>query len=275
MNLIFKRLCIVSLLLTPFTNSATEQRIVALAPHIVEMLFDIGAGDHIVGTVSYADYPEAALTIPRIGGYNGIQIEKILELKPDLVIVWQSGNKVSDIEQMEKMGLNIFYSKPDKIEDVAKELRALGNITGHQAQAEVVANRYSEKLKKLRQQYINVAPMQVFYQLWPQPMRTVNKDTLINQLIDVCQGQNVFSDNPTPYPQISIENVIVAQPEVIILPEQTSEQEIPMIEWHKWPEIPAVKHDRFIGINADLTHRFSTRMLDGIEDMCAKMDAFR
>ena len=275
MDLIFKRLLIISLFLTPFTNNAAEQRIVALAPHIVEMLFDIGAGDHIVGTVSYADYPKAALNIPRIGGYNGIQIEKILELKPDLVIVWQSGNKMSDIEQMEKMGLNIFYSKPDKIEDVAKELRALGKITDHQAQAEEVANRYSEKLNRLRQQYTNVAPMKVFYQLWPEPMRTINKDTLINQLIDVCQGRNVFSDNPTPYPQISIENVIVAQPEVIILPEQTSEQEIPMIEWHKWPEIPAVKHDRFIGINADLTHRFSTRMLDGIKDMCAKMDAFR
>lgn len=266
---------LISLLLTSFSGAAAEQRIVALAPHIVEMLFDIGAGDEIVGTVDFADFPKAALKIPRIGGYHGIQIEKILALKPDLVIVWKSGNKISDIEQMEKMGLNIIYSQPHKIEDVAQELRKLGKITNHEIQAEAVANRYAHKLKTLRQQYDNIAPMKVFYQLWPEPMRTVNKETLINQLIEVCQGENVFASNPTPYPQIGIENVIVAQPEIIILPDEKSNQEQPIIDWHKWPEIPAAKHNRFIRVNADLMHRFSTRMLEGIEDMCEKIDAYR
>jgi len=263
------------LLLSTLTVKAEQLRIVALAPHIVEMLFDIGAGDHIVGTVDYADFPEAALKIPRIGGYHGIQIEKVLALKPDLVIVWQSGNKAADIEQMEKMGLNIIYSKPDNIEDVARELRKLGKHTGYEAQAEAVARRYLNKLTALRKQHANIAPMKVFYQLWPEPMRTINKETLINQLIEVCQGQNVFADNPTPYPQIGIENVIVAQPELIILPEEKSNQVQPVIDWQKWQEIPAVKHQRFIRVNADLLHRFSTRMLDGIEDMCKKIDAFR
>lgn len=264
-----------SLLLASFSGMAAQKRIVALAPHIVEMLFDIGAGDQIVGTVEYADFPNAALKIPRIGSYHGIQIEKVLELKPDLVIVWRSGSKDSDIEQMEKMGLKIIYSQPDKIEDVARELRKLGRHTGHEEQAEIVANRYLQRLKKLRQEHANIAPMKVFYQLWPEPMRTINKETLINQLIEVCQGENVFANNPTPYPQIGIENVIVAQPEIIILPDEKSNKEQPVIDWLKWPEIPAAKHNRFIRVNADLMHRFSTRMLEGIEDMCKKIDAFR
>jgi vitamin B12 transport system substrate-binding protein len=266
---------LVSLLLACFSSVAKDQRIVALAPHIVEMLFDIGAGENIVGTVEYADYPEAALTIPRVGGYHGIQIEKLLALKPDLVIVWQSGNKTSDIEQMEKMGLNIIYSLPHNIEDVASELRHLGKAIGHEAQAEVVANSYTKKLEKLRQDHVNTKPMKVFYQLWPEPMRTINKETIINQMIEVCQGQNVFASNPTPYPQIGIENVIVAQPEIIIYPDEKSAIELPIIDWRKWPEIPAVKHNRFIHVNADLLHRFSTRMLEGIEDMCEKIDEFR
>jgi vitamin B12 transport system substrate-binding protein len=266
---------LLSLFLASYSSIATEQRIVALAPHIVEMLFDIGAGENIVGTVEYADYPEAALTIPRVGGYHGIQIEKVLALKPDLVMVWQSGNKVSDIEQMEKMGLNIVYSLPHNIEDVARELRHLGKAIGHEAQAEVVANNYTKKLEKLRQDHANIKPMKVFYQLWPEPMRTINKETIINQMIEVCQGQNVFADNPTAYPQIGIENVIVAQPEIIIYPDEKSAIEQPIIDWLKWPEIPAVKHNRFIHINADLLHRFSTRMLEGIEDMCEKIDEFR
>tara|TARA_R110001592_G_scaffold134398_2_gene350099 strand:+ start:384 stop:1229 length:846 start_codon:yes stop_codon:yes gene_type:complete len=278
--LVTQAFLLVSLLMASFSGSAAPQRIVALAPHIVEMLFDIGVGDQIVGTVEYADYPEAALKIPRIGGYHGIQIEKVLALKPDLVIVWQSGNKVSDIEQMEKMGLKIAYSQPHAIEDVASELRTLGQLTGHEVQAEMVANRYVQRLEKLRQRYASqhqakIKPMKVFYQLWPEPMRTINKETLINQMIEVCQGQNVFADNPTPYPQIGIENVIVAQPEIIIYPDEKSTIEQPIIDWRKWPEIPAVKHNRFVRVNADLMHRFSTRMLDGIEDMCEKIDAFR
>lgn len=272
-----KAFLLISLLFVFFSGAtaASQKRIVALAPHIVEMLFDIGAGKQIVGTVEYADFPDAALKIPRIGSYHGIKIEKVLELKPDLVIVWRSGSKDSDIEQMEKMGLKIIYSQPHKIEDVARELRKLGKYTGHEVQAEMVANRYLERLKKLRQKHENIAPMKVFYQLWPEPMRTINKETWINQLIEVCQGQNVFADNPTPYPQIGIENVIVSQPEVIILPDEKSNKEQPVIDWHKWPEIPAAKHNRFIRVNADVMHRFSTRMLEGIEDMCEKIDAFR
>lgn len=262
------------LLFSAFSSQA-EQRIIALAPHIVEMLFDIGAGDQIVGTVSYADYPEAALKIPRIGGYHGIQIEKVLALKPDVVIVWPSGNKASDIEKMKNMGLNIVYSQPNKIADVADSLRAFGKITGQETQAEEVAKAYTKRFKNLQHQYAEKKPIKVFYQLWPEPMRTINGGTLINQLIAVCQGENVFATNPTPYPHISIENVIVAQPQVIIIPDEKSDTKQPVINWQKWPEIPAAKHNRFVQVNADLTHRFSTRMLTGIESMCEKIDAFR
>lgn len=250
-------------------------RIVALAPHIVEMLFDIGAGDKIVATVEYADYPEAALAIPRVGGYHGIKIEKILELKPDLVIAWQTGNAKSDLDKLERLGLNVTYSHPKNIEDVAKDLRRLGKLVGHEQQAEKVASAYDAKLKRLRQTYADKKPVPVFYQLWAEPLRTINKTTQINQLIEVCQGQNVFADNPTAYPKIGIENVIVAQPEIIIIPDEKTTRVQPVIEWHKWPEIPAAKNNKFISVNADLLHRFSTRMLSGIEEMCTKIDEVR
>lgn len=271
---------IISAIVSTSAQAANEQpkadmRIVALAPHIVEMLFDIGAGEKIVATVEYADYPEAALSIPRVGGYHGIKIEKILELKPDLVIAWQTGNQTSDIEKMEKLGLNIVYSHPKNIEDVAKDLRRLGKLVGHQQQAEQVANAYDKKLKNLRQTYANKKPVPVFYQLWAEPLRTINKTTQINQLIEVCQGLNVFADNPTAYPKIGIENVIVAQPEIIIIPDEKTTRVQPVIEWRKWPEIPAAKNNKFISVNADLLHRFSTRMLSGIEEMCTKIEEVR
>lgn len=254
---------------------ANDMRIVALAPHIVEMLFDIGVGDKIVGAVEYSDHPEAALDIPRVGGYHGMKIEKILELQPDLVIAWQSGNQVADIEKMQKLGLKVVFSNPSDIADVAKELRYFGSLTGSDVAAEKAATQYESDLKAISEKHKNSKSVPVFYQLWPEPMMTINKDTWINQLIEICQGQNVFGDNPTAYPKIGIENVIVAQPEIIVMPNERSDKEQPVLDWHKWPEIPAVKNNRFVRVNADLLHRFSTRMLSGVEDLCTKIDAVR
>lgn len=257
-------------------NALKQQlRIVAMAPHIVEMLYEIGAGEQIIGTVDYADYPAAAKNIERIGGYYGMQIEKLLALKPDLVIAWQSGNKKSDIEQIQRLGLKLVLSQPNQLTDIAKELRTLGQLTGHQQQAEQVASRYEKKLAQIIDTNSNKKPLRLFYQLWSEPMMTVNKQTWINQLIDICQGINVFADNPTQYPQISIENVIVAQPDLMVMPDEKSAAPQPEIAWHKWPEIPAVKHQRFIHVNADLLHRFSSRMLGGLDELCGKIDLHR
>lgn len=253
----------------------SAKRIVALAPHIVEMLFDIGAGDKIVGAVAYSDYPKAALDIPRVGSYHGMQIEKLLALNPDLVIVWKSGNSQSDIDKMKRLGLKIVFSNPVDIADVATELRYFGGLTGHQQQAESVALAYEQRLKKLRLDNKTKQTIPVFYQLWSEPMMTINGTTWINQLIEVCQGVNVFKDNPTPYPKISTENVIVAQPHLMILPDENSDKPQPIIDWQKWPEIPAVKNNKFIHVDADLLHRFSTRMLSGVADMCEKIDQQR
>ncbi len=256
-------------------SAVSKQRIIAMAPHIVEMLYEIGAGDNIVGTVDYADYPEAAKGIERIGGFHGIQIEKMLALKPDLVIAWQSGSQVSDLEQMQRLGINVVYSHPVKINDVATELRRYGKLTDNVEQAEVAATNFEKKLKNIKSLNEKASSIKVFYQLWPEPMMTINRNTWINQLIEICQGENVFADNPTDYPQISIENVLVTQAELIIIPDEKSDTPQPVINWQKWPELPAVTHNNFITVNADLLHRFAPRMLDGLDDMCQKFDQIR
>lgn len=263
----------------PSTSNLKPLRLIALAPHIVEMLFEIGAGEQIVGAVEYADHPEQALKIPRVGGYYGLQIEKLLALEPDIVFVWQSGNSPSDIEQIKRLGdslgIKVVYSKPKDIEDVATELRLFGKLLGRQQQAEIAARNFEVKLANIKQKYLNKKAIKVFYQLWSEPMMTINDTTWIHQLVEVCQGENVFAKNTTAYPQISIENVMVMQPQVIILPNEKAKKPQPIIAWHKWPEIPAVAANAFISVNADLLHRFSTRMLDGVKDMCEKIEQER
>ena len=250
-------------------------RIVALAPHIVENLYAIGAGDLIVGTLDYADYPQEATKIERIGGYNGISIEKLLMLKPDMVIAWKSGNQAEDLAQIKRLGIELYLSDPRSIEGVASEILKLGQITGHIEQSKKVAEAFTAKLNAIKVTQKDKTTLTGFYQLWPEPMMTVSKNTWINQLIETCQVTNVFANSDTDYPQISIENVIVTKPQVIIIPDEKSKRVMPTVNWQQWPEIPAVKYEQFISVNADLLHRFTPRMLDGLAQMCDKVDISR
>ncbi|MCK8102768.1 cobalamin-binding protein [Pseudoalteromonas sp. 2CM36K] len=250
-------------------------RIVALAPHIVENLYAIGAGDLIVGTLDYADYPQEATKIERIGGYNGISIEKLLMLKPDMVIAWKNGNQAEDLAKIKRLGIELYLSDPRFIEGVASEILKLGQITGHIEQSKKVAETFTAKLNAIKVTQKDKTTLTGFYQLWPEPMMTVSKNTWINQLIETCQVTNVFANSDTDYPQISIENVIVTKPQVIIIPDEKSKRVIPTVNWQQWPEIPAVKYEQFISVNADLLHRFTPRMLDGLAQMCDKVDISR
>lgn len=259
-------------------NSAPEikkLRIVALAPHIVENLFAIGAGDNIVGTVDYADYPYEAKNIARIGGYYGISLEKLLALKPDLVIAWKSGNQQEDIAQIERLGIKVHLSNPTTIEAVQTELLTLGKLTGYEKQSQQVAKAFKQKLAAIIKNQQGKQPISGFYQLWAEPMMTTSESTWIGQLINTCHVNNVFANSTTPYPQISIENVIVTKPQIIIIPDEKSNTPQPNVNWQAWPEVPAVTNNQFIRVNADLLHRFTPRMLDGLADMCDKIDASR
>ncbi|KZN54075.1 cobalamin-binding protein [Pseudoalteromonas luteoviolacea] len=256
-------------------DSKQPSRIIALAPHIVENLYAIGAGDKIVGTVEYADYPEAANRIPRIGGYHGIQLEKVLALAPDLVIVWKNGNKEADIEKLKSLGIPIAYSVSKDIRRVPTELIKLGELTGHKAQAEQLANKFNQRYQQIIKQFQGKASLDVFYQLWPSPLMTTNGKTWIHQTLNMCGVRNVFAEAATEYPQISLENVIAKHPQVIIIPNEKAAKQPQQVQWQKWTEIPAVKHGQYIEVDADLLHRFSTRMLEGVQDMCDKLHASR
>ncbi|MGL4615273.1 MAG: cobalamin-binding protein [Shewanella sp.] len=249
------------------------KRIVALSPHSVEMLYAIGAGDAIVATTDYADYPEAAKHIPRIGGYYGIQMERVLALAPDLIVVWDSGNKAEDISQLKELGFTLYHSSPNRLEDVARELEELGELTGKREQAKQMAADYRAQLMALRLENEHKTAVKVFYQLWSTPLMTVSKNSWIQQLIDVCHGQNVFYAAPSDYPQVSLENVLLVMPEVIV---QSAEKgNVQDVDWSAWPEIPAVKNKQIYPLNADLLHRASPRVLHGVTSLCEALDRAR
>ncbi|WP_227006758.1 cobalamin-binding protein [Shewanella donghaensis] len=263
---------------SPFLDAKTKEaesakRIIALSPHAVEMLYAIGAGDNIVATTDHADFPEAAKAIPSIGGYYGIQIERVLELNPDLVVVWNSGNKMDDITQLKSLGFKVFDSSPKSLDDVANELEQLGELTGNQIQAANVAAKYRQQLADIRAENQLKKPVSVFYQLWSTPLMTVSKGSWIEHIIEACHGENVFLDAASEYPQVSVENVLLTMPEVIL--QSQDEGNVIGVDWSKWPEVPAVKNQHIYQLNADVLHRASPRAILGVEALCGALDKVR
>ena len=256
------------------TKIEVAERIIALSPHSVEMLFLLGAGDKIVGTLDYADYPEQAKAIPRIGGHEGIQLDRLLELEPDLVIVWQTGNQNRDIARIEDFGIPLYISETKRLADIPKELLELAELVGAASEGKALAEAYNKRLRDLRAHYSGRSKVRFFYQLWSDPLRTVASGSWINELFDGCGGENVFSSTTSDYPQVSLESVIEKQPQVIVVPSHKGKK-IPMDMWLDWPEIPAVKNQQMIFFDGDLLHRFSYRTLDGMQQICERFDEIR
>lgn len=251
------------------------ERIIALSPHSVEMLFAMGAGDKIIATTDYADYPAQAKKIERIGGYQGILIERVLELNPDLIIVWQSGNKSEQSAQLKKLGFNLYYSNPTTLDSIAQEIADLGDLVGHQEQAEQLAYQFNQHLAQVKKQYSKKSPVKIFYQLWPAPLQTAAGNSWIQHMLNICQGDNIFNDAANDYPKVSIENVVIRSPEVFIIPLAVNQQKPDDINWQKWPELPAVKNNQLYYLDADLLHRASPRVLDGLDALCESIDKAR
>ncbi|WP_153914562.1 cobalamin-binding protein [Shewanella sp. TC10] len=269
-SLLSRCLILFGLLIVPLTNAeqlpSSSQRLLALSPHSVEMLFAIGAGDRIIGTVDFADYPEQAKSIPRIGSYRHIDIEKVLRMQPDLVIVSASDTSETILAQLTKLGLPVFNTSVGSIENIPERLRSLGKVTQLEKQAEQAANDFSQRLQQLRSIYQGRKPVKVFYQVWPEPLTTVSGGWL-EQMVEECSGVNVFADSLSAYPQVSMEQVLIARPEIILMPRHHGVAENLNV-WQKWQTIPAVKKGQLYQINGDLVNRAGPRLLDGMQLVC-------
>lgn len=251
------------------------KRIVSLAPHITELLFAIGAGDKLAATVEHSDYPLPAKSVTRIGRHNALDLERILLLKPDLIIAWQSGNPVHQVSKLQQLGLQVFYSEPRHLLDIGNTVQRFGQITGLENNASAVQQAFLKKYLALKKQYAGQASVRVFYEIWNQPLMTVNGDHIINEVIELCGGVNVFANLTVLAPTVNLEAVIEADPQVIIASGVGDEAPPWLSEWQQWPHMQAVKQNHIYHINPDIIHRQTVRLLAGAQRVCEILQQVR
>ncbi|HET7775793.1 MAG TPA: cobalamin-binding protein [Azospira sp.] len=251
------------------------RRIVSLAPHITENLFAAGAGDRVVGTVDYSDYPEAAKKIARVGGYSRIDLEAVAALQPDLIIAWESGNAPGHVAKLKGLGIPVFISQPNHIEDVAGQLEKFGQLAGSGEVANGAAARFRSRLAALQKQYSGRPRVSTFYQIWKQPLMSVGKHQIISDAISLCGGDNVFGQVEQLAPKVSEEAVLAANPEAIVASGMDNARPEWLDDWKRWKQITAVARDNLFFVPPELIQRHTPRLLEGAARLCEHLETAR
>ncbi len=251
------------------------QRIVSLAPHVTEVLFAAGAGERVVGVVAYSDYPEAARALPQVGGYASIDMEAVAALRPDLVIGWASGNRAAHLDRLAALGIPVYLNEPRRLDDIARSLERFGRLAGTDATAQAAANDFRARRDVLAARHAARPAVRVFYQIWEQPLLTINGEHLISDAMRLCGGENVFDALAPLAPTVGTESVLAADPEVIVASGMGEARPEWLDRWRRWPRLAAVGADNLYFIPPDLMQRHTPRILDGAQRLCDILEQAR
>lgn len=250
-------------------------RIVSLAPHLTELAFAAGAGEKLVGVSAFSDYPSAAKTIEVVGDAASIDVERVLKLKPDLIIAWRSGNRPGDIARLEKLGLRCYVAELKRLADIPRALRIIGKLAGTEAAAERAASVFEHDLADLAKRYRGGRPVSVFFEIWHRPLMTVNGEHMISDVISLCGGSNLFARASTLAPAVSMENVLAANPEVIVATDAAYLGPDPWADWRRFPQLLAVRKHRLFPLPPEIIERQTPRILQGVRALCERLQAVR
>ncbi|WP_029654206.1 cobalamin-binding protein [Marinobacter daepoensis] len=251
------------------------RRIAALSPGATELAWAAGAGGQVVAVVAFSDYPPAARNVTSVGSHTRMDMERLLVLQPDLVIGWVTGNPTEQLATLREVGIPVFSIEPRSFEAVSQTIERLAVLAGTETEGVAEAERFRQGIAELRETYRNAAPVSVFYQVWDEPLMTVNGEHLIGEMVELCGGENVFSNLERLVPRISAEAVVAADPEAILAGGMGEENRHWLTRWRKFPSLTAVARNNLFFIPPSLVQRPTPRMLEGTRLFCEKLELAR
>ncbi|NRN29606.1 vitamin B12 ABC transporter substrate-binding protein BtuF [Photorhabdus heterorhabditis] len=245
---------------------AKPLRVISLSPSTTELAYAAGLGDNLIAASAYSDYPPQASKLEQVASWQGINLERIVTLKPDIILAWRGGNPQRPLEQLASFGIKIFYSDPETTEQIAQDLERLAEYSPHPEQAKKAATELRQRFADLKQKYASTAPKPVFLQFGTHPLFTASGHTLQSEVLSICGGRNIFANSPVPWPQVGREQVLTRKPEMIVI--SGGEEQIKLIKnfWH--PQLRA----KVITLNEDWFHRAGPRIVLAAEQLCQQLN---
>jgi iron complex transport system substrate-binding protein len=260
-------------LLTMSLGAVAAGRIVALAPHLAELVCAVDACERLVGVVAYTDAPPRAAAQPQVGDAFSVNLEAVLRLQPDLVLAWDGGTPPATVQRLRGLGLRVETLAIGDLDGIGAALLRLGEwIEAPAAEAAVAA--YRERLAGLRARYRDRARLRAFYQTETDPAFSLNRRSPIHEALLLCGADNVFADLPALAAAVGAEAVIAARPDVVVHSQQEDAAAIARY-WRRFPQLPPADARRRVVVDGNTLTRQSPRMLDGVEQLCEGLDRVR
>ncbi len=229
----------------------------------------------MVAVVSYSDYPAEAKQVASVGSHTRIDLEKLVGLAPDLVIGWVTGNPAEQLETLEALGMPVFYIEPRDVEGVASAIERLARLAGTETAGQAVADNFRNTMSALEERYRDRESIPTFYQVWDEPLMSVNDQHLIGQVVEICGGENVFGEQARLVPRIDDEAVLAANPEAIVAGGMGEENRHWLTHWEQYPNLTAVAEDNLFFVPPSLIQRPTPRLMEGTQLLCEKLDIAR
>ena len=247
--------------------SAPARRIVSLAPHATELLFAAGAGERVVGVVAGSNFPPEAARLPVIGDVFALDLERIVALKPDLIVTWPY-TTTPQVGMLRDRGIAVFTTDPRTIDGIAADLERLGELAGTRFEAQRAATAFRAAVADATRTVAQRRRLRVFYQIWDTPVFTIGGGSLITQAIAACGGDNVFARLALPAPTVSVEAVLAGRPDVIVAGTDGAARPPWLDAWTRWRELPAARDGNLFVVDANLLHRPGPRFAEGVAQLC-------
>ena len=246
---------------------AAASRVVSLAPSLSEIVVELHATDLLVGMLDGGERPAALAQVPSVGRYGQIDMERLLSLKPDLLLLWPGSVPAAQRDQLERLGIATYTADPHGIDELIDQIEAIGVQMGRAEQGRARAQQLREQLHKLRAQYHRQQPLRVFYQVWDKPLYTVGGGQIVSDALAVCGARNVFAELKVPAPQVNLESVLLHDPQVILASDQAQ-----LGAWKAWPQVDAVRHERLLLVPDKGLERPSGQMIEATARLCQVLD---
>ena len=247
------------LLLACSAQALAAERVVSLAPSLTEIVAELGAADVLVGVLDGGDRPAALAQVPSVGRYGQLDMERLLSLKPDLILLWPGSVGPAQRAQLQRLNIPVYVAEPHSLEQLATQVQAIAEQLGRAEAGRQLAAQLRQRLVELRQRYQRAEPLRVFYQVWNQPLYTVGGGQIISDALNVCGARNVFDDLRLPAPQVSIESVLQRDPELILVGDQAQKE-----AWKVWPAMA----ERVRVVPDKGLERPSGQMLEAVARLC-------
>jgi iron complex transport system substrate-binding protein len=256
------------------TVHAPPLRIVSLAPGATAMLFAAGAGSQLVGTIEYSGQPASEMALPKIGSADAIDMERLIALRPDVVVVWPDGNNPAEIATIERLGITVYRQEAVTLDSIPASLRRLGRLAGTGAVADRHAGALAARLAGLRKEYANSdRPPTVLLEVWDRPLYTVGRGELMSDALAMCGARNVFADLPSRAPAIGVEAVIARNPDIIVAAAPPGKGAGWLAEWRRFPSLRAVTNGRLLAFEDQRLMGLGPGVIEATADLCGKLAA--